>query len=66
MLDLEMHDRVTGERVAHTLRAERAAAQRDHARVRPLQQLKHHLLLARAKGLLAQKASASAARSKPK
>jgi hypothetical protein len=52
-LYLEVDDGVCSERVAHALRAERAPAQRDHAGVGPLEQLEHHLLLARAEGRLA-------------
>ena len=41
------------ERRAHAIRAERAAAQREHGGVRPREQLQHELLLAGAKRLLA-------------
>ncbi len=52
-LDLEVHDGVGTERLAHPLRAERAAAERHHRRVLARQQLEHQLLLARAKRMLA-------------
>ncbi len=41
------------ERFADALGADGAAAQGDHARIGVLEQLEHHLLLARAKGRLA-------------
>jgi hypothetical protein len=52
-LHLEVDDGVAPERLAHGLRAERATAERHHARVGAPEQLEHHLLLARAEGGLA-------------
>ncbi len=43
----------SAQRVAHALGAERAAAERDDARVGTREQVEHHLFLARAKGVLA-------------
>jgi hypothetical protein len=51
--DLEVDDRMPVERVAHALRRDRAAPERDHASVRAREQLEHDLLLARAEGGLA-------------
>ncbi len=47
-----MDDRVAAQGLAHPLGTERAAAQRDHPRVRPAEQVEHDLFLARAKGSL--------------
>ena len=52
-LHLEVDDRVGSERSADPLRAEGAAAERDHPGVGPGEQLERHLLLARAKRVLA-------------
>ena len=49
-LDLQVHDGVRGERIAHALGGECSAAEGDHPGIRPLEQLQHHLFLARAKG----------------
>jgi hypothetical protein len=43
---LEVDDHVAGERVAHAIGAQRAAAERHHAAVRPSEQLEDQLLLA--------------------
>ena len=52
-LHLQVNDRVGRERSADPLRAEGSATERDHPGVGPREQLERHLLLARAKRVLA-------------
>ncbi len=50
---LELHHRVSRQRIADALGEHRAASERHHAPAGPGQQLQHHLLLTRAEGGLA-------------
>src|SRR5918999_5759398 len=52
-LDLQVHDGVAGERLAHPLGLDRASAERHHGGVAAREQLADDLLLARAEGRLA-------------